>query len=176
MTAPSPIRVLALDRTSRGFGFVVFEGSTLLLDWGVKSIKPDTKANRIAKLSDLIKRYLPAVIVFEDFRQTKSPSNARARRFIKCAGEAASKFNISTRCFAREKLRKAFSLPESSTKHDIAQSIAERSSELAPLLPRVRRLGSNEDYRMHIFDAASLAFAFFHSQERRRNHANDDRP
>lgn len=39
--SPEPRRVLAIDPTSRGFGFVVFEGPEHLIDWAVVEIRKD---------------------------------------------------------------------------------------------------------------------------------------
>ena len=54
-----PWRVLALDPTHRGFGFVVLEGPTTLVDWGVKRVGPAKNQETIAKVSGLIERYRP---------------------------------------------------------------------------------------------------------------------
>jgi len=35
------IRVLAIDPSTRGFGFAVLEGPDRLIDWGVKETKVD---------------------------------------------------------------------------------------------------------------------------------------
>lgn len=37
------IRVLAIDPSTRGFGFAVLEGPNRLIDWGVKETKVDKK-------------------------------------------------------------------------------------------------------------------------------------
>ena len=37
------IRVLAIDPSTRGFGFAVLEGPNRLIDWGVKETKTEQK-------------------------------------------------------------------------------------------------------------------------------------
>jgi len=70
-------RVLALDPTSRGFGFVVLEGPGRLVDWGVKDIRADKEQATLEKVKELIELYRPGVLVAED---CADPSSRRAPR------------------------------------------------------------------------------------------------
>ena len=49
----------ALNPTHRGFGFVVLEGPTTLVDWGVKRVGPAKNQETISKVCGLIERYRP---------------------------------------------------------------------------------------------------------------------
>jgi hypothetical protein len=51
-------------------------------------------------------------------------------------------------------------------KYSVATVIAERFPELAPSLPRQRKLWEGEDYRMSVFDAAAAGSAYFKMLER----------
>jgi hypothetical protein len=52
-------RVLAIDPTSRGFGFVILEGETKLLDWGVRQIRANKDEATLMKVQELIRLYRP---------------------------------------------------------------------------------------------------------------------
>src|SRR6266508_1886392 len=64
---PKDIRVLAIDPSTRGFGFAVLEGPNLLIDWGVKETKNDKNRRSLKLISELIEQYEPAVLVLEDY-------------------------------------------------------------------------------------------------------------
>jgi len=59
-------------------------------------------------------------------------------------------------CFARF---------EAKTKYNIAKKISQLLPEFLPQLPPPRKIWLPEDYRMSIFDAASLIFAHFYFKE-----------
>src|SRR5207249_4491100 len=56
-------RVLAVDPTSRGFGFAVLEGPDRLLDWGLVHARTDKRARTLEAVADLLERYRPDVLV-----------------------------------------------------------------------------------------------------------------
>jgi RNase H-fold protein (predicted Holliday junction resolvase) len=55
-------RVLAIDPSTRGFGFAVLEGPNRLIDWGVKETKKNKNARTLKLIDELIDRYLPSVM------------------------------------------------------------------------------------------------------------------
>ena len=58
--------VLALYPSTRGFGFVVFEGPRAPYDWGVKEIKEKHKnAKTLDAMRELIERYQPEAVAIE---------------------------------------------------------------------------------------------------------------
>lgn len=59
-------RVHAIDPTHRGFGFVVLEGETRLLDWGARHVSRPKHDGSIEKADALIDRYDPAALILED--------------------------------------------------------------------------------------------------------------
>jgi hypothetical protein len=50
-------RVLSIDPTHRGFGYVVLEGSEHLIDWGVRHVQGSKNKASIQAASDLISYY-----------------------------------------------------------------------------------------------------------------------
>ena len=59
------IRVLAVDPSTRGFGFAILEGPDRLIDWAVKETKVNKNAKSLKLIDDLIDRYQPSVVVVE---------------------------------------------------------------------------------------------------------------
>src|SRR6266478_5960595 len=155
------ICVLAIDPSTRGFGFAVLEGQNRLIDWGVKETKVDKKRRSLKLIEDLIDRYQPSVIVVEDYDGKGSRRCTRIQGLINDISKLASKKKVRVKSFSRIKVKQAFSESGASNKYDIATAIAGRFPELAPRLPRFRKPWMSEDYRMSIFDAVGFAITFF---------------
>jgi hypothetical protein len=153
-------RVLALDVRSRSFGFAVFEGSSRLLDWGVKSFRSGVNAVKhpaSEKLFALLDEFNPSAIVIREPRPGRK--NTRTSLFATMQRVATSR-KLPVRFVSRETVQKAFRAT-SRTRYRIACSAAERLPELASRLPPKRKIWQSEDYRMSIFDAAALGIAYF---------------
>ncbi len=156
------IRILAIDPTTRGFGFAVMEGSDYLIDWGVKEGRDNNKdVHCLNNISELIGRYMPDAIVVEDFNGMGSRRCHRIQNLIKNIIELSQAKNIKTHRYSRSKIREVFALHGAGTKHEIAQAIAGDFTELVPRLPPHRKCYMSEDCRMSIFDAMSLAITYF---------------
>lgn len=158
------IRVLAIDPSTRGFGFAVGEGPNRLIDWGVKETKVDKKRRSLRLIEDLVERYQPNVVVLEDYEGKGSRRCRRIQGLINDISKLASKRKIRVRSVSRAKVKQAFSEIGAATKYEIAVAIANRFPELAPRLPRFRKPWMSEDYRMSIFDAVGLGIAYFSRQ------------
>jgi Holliday junction resolvasome RuvABC endonuclease subunit len=156
------ICVLAIDPSTRGFGFALLEGPNRLIDWGVKETKKNKTARTLKLIDDLIDVYLPSVIVVEDYAGKGSRRCRRIQGLINDISKLASKKKVRVKSFARLKVMQAFSESGASTKHEIAVAIAKRFPELEPRLPRFRKPWMSEDYRMSIFDAAAFGLTSFH--------------
>lgn len=157
------IRILAIDPTTRGFGFSVMEGKDYLIDWGVKEGRANDKDTHcLNNISELIDRYMPDVIVLEDFNGMGSKRCHRIQTLIMKIIELCKAKNIKTHSFSRSKIKEVFALHGAVTKHEIAQTIAGDFPELASRLPPPRKCYMSEDYRMSIFDAMSLALTYFY--------------
>ena len=164
----NPKRVLALDVRPRSFGYAVFEGPTLLLDWGVQSFRHGRNAVRIplaTKIAALLEDFRPAVVVAKEPPPRKKVNRARTRKVLELVRHKASLRGIRTRVFKRRAASKLFGGDERVTKYKIATALAERFAELRPVLPPKRKFYESEDYRMSIFDAAALGVAYFDRQK-----------
>ena len=154
-------RVVAINPTSGGFGFVVFEGPERLIDWGVVHVRPAQHSRCLERVSHLLDRYEPETVVLEDHI---GPSRRcqRVRTLLSGVTKLAQHKRMRTRALSRQQIRKAFSPSRALTKHGIATVVASRYVELSPRLPPPRKPWMSEDERMSIFDAAALTLTFFH--------------
>lgn len=157
--------VLAIHPSTRGFGFALFEGPKLPIDWGVKNTKVDKNTQGLLKIRQLIDFYHPDVIVVEDYAGEGSRRCKRVQQLIKDITRLAKKNTIKTHSYSRVAIRKTFSQSGARTKYQIAQKIAEWLPMFELRLPPVRKAWMSEDYRMSIFDAVSLALTFFSAGE-----------
>ncbi len=155
-------RVLAIDPTTRGFAYTVFEGPDLLIEWGLSQVRQDKKNPKcMARIRDLVARYDPEVIVLEDYDGAGSHRKPRVRALIRSIEALALSCGIHHRAFSRRDVRGVFPALRRPTKHSIAAELARRYPELSPRLPDERKCYESEDERMNLFDATSLAVTYF---------------
>jgi hypothetical protein len=168
---PNSKRVLAIDPTSRGFGFVVLETPTTPVDWGGKAIRQGNEAKALAKVLDLIRHYRPEIIVVEDHRGSRRC--ARIQSLLDGVCRLAMEEGLKSRCLPVSLVKRVFRAFSANTKHEIALAVAQQLPELAPQLPRYRKPWMSEAYAMGIFDAAALALTYFYSRPLRSRHASE---
>ena len=168
MTPPSRnnVRVLAIDPTTKGFGFVVFEGPARLVDWGVARVRRDRNIRTLLRVTALIRRYNPEVLVIEDHTSRTCKRRARVRELLRSIARLGPTHSIAIHREARRSVQKTFANLGVATKYPIAAALASRFPELAPLLPPMRKPWMTEDARMGIFDAAALAVTYLNSEGR----------
>src|SRR5882724_8865990 len=151
------LRIIAITPSTRGFGFAVVEGGTLI-DWGVKSVKGNKNSQCILKVEELIAHYHPGVMVLEDHSAKGSRRSPRIRILGEQIIAIAKKQKITVTLFSRQQVRKAFFSDGNGTKDALAEILAKRfPEELGFRLPAKRRPWMSEAYQMGIFDAVSLA-------------------
>ena len=156
-------RVLAVAPCVQGVGFVVFNGPWLPVDWGVKWAKSDKNTKGLAKVGELIERYQPDVLVFEDYSGEGSRRAKRIEDFLDALAELAANNKTKTRRYSRAQIREVFVSYGAMTKYEIAKAVAKEYPDFAPRLPAERKIWLPEHPNMSIFDAASLALTYFSS-------------
>jgi len=145
--------MLAIDPTSRGFGFVVLETPDRLLDWGLRQ----RLLRSVADFQVLLDFYHPHILVVENCSAPGARRGERARQLIAEATTiAAAERRIAVRAVAAQDVRKAFGKQSPTNKSAMAATLVERFPELAPHLPRRRKIWMSEDERMAVFDALAL--------------------
>ena len=154
-------RVLAVAPFASGIAYVLFNGPWLPIDWGIKWVRSDKNKKSSEKVTGLIRRYQPDILVFEDH---SGPGSRRAKRIetlLDNIREIAKTEKIEPRRYSRGQIREVFSAHGAVTKYDIAKAIAEQYRDFAPKLPGPRKIWLPEHPNMSIFDAASLALTYF---------------
>jgi Holliday junction resolvasome RuvABC endonuclease subunit len=168
----SPGLVLAVFPSTRGFGYVVFEGPKSLVDWGVKAVRSGQKnLESLKRVRQLLAFYRPDVLVLEDYEGSGSRRTKRIQTLINLMAALAAEEGIATAFFSRAEVRACFSPTGSTTKRQIAEAIIREFPELEPRLPPVRKIWMSEDCRMNIFDAAALGITFFNKKRQRKQAA-----
>jgi Holliday junction resolvasome RuvABC endonuclease subunit len=157
-------RIIAIDPTSRGFGYVVFEGPLRLINWAVVSFKDNRGAKTLTRIEELFQRYDPEIVAIENVKGSRR--GPRATRLLEEVSGHASTHHIEVRRYSRAAVRQVFATRGACTKHEIAALIAKSYPELFPRLPRFRKPWMPEDDRMAIFDAASFALAYFNKKQK----------
>ena len=156
--------LLAIYPTTRGFGFVVFEGRNRTIDWGVKDAHGDKNRRLLVKIEELVSWYRPEMIVLENAHGPVSRRAERIRHLHSLIVEFATNRRISVRQFSRSDIRVAFTRHSASTKYEIAQAVSRELPDLAPWLPPAKKIWMSEDRWLGMFDAASLALTFYDAQ------------
>lgn len=163
MTGAKRDTVLALYPTSRGFGFVFFEGPERLIDWGVKEVRwKDKNFLSLHGMKVLIERYGPDVVVIEDTTTKDSRRHERIRILYRLLALHAKTKRIPLRRFTQAAMHEHFGVH---TKYAMAEAVAREIPVLAPRLPRKRKAWMSEDARQSLFDAAALALVYFASRK-----------
>jgi hypothetical protein len=153
-----PTRIFALDPTTKGFGYAVFELPFRLVEWGLTRVAGEKHAGAILRFEKLLARFRPDAVVLEDAEAPGSRRQPRVRQLIKALTKIARDRGIAVYTLARSAVLKCFSSDENvATKHSIARHLAERFPELAGQLPPPRKPWQTEHERMSVFDALALA-------------------
>ena len=163
-------RSLAIDPTSKGFGFAVLESPATLIDWGVRHASEDKNRRSLEKVSELIDRYQPDVLVVERTTAKGCRRRLRARQLIEDLPGLALEHGLRTKRVSRRRAQLCFYKTGSATKRQVAVALTERFPELEPHLPPMRKPWMSEDERMSIFDAVAFGYASYESW-RRENRA-----
>ena len=161
-------RVLAIDPTSKGFGYAVLEGPAVLIDWGVKHAKADRNARCLQQVRELIDRYQPDIFVVEDTAAKTSRRCPRVAQLIEKLLLMAAGRDLGTRLISRIQMQRCFSENGPATKRQVAVALVQKFPELEPHLPPVRKPWMSEDERMSIFDAVAFGHSSYESLHRWR--------
>ena len=157
----NPKRVMAISPTSRGFGFVVFESQTSLIEWAVKTVRQKKEESTLAKVLKLFRLYKPETVVVEDYQDSRL--GKRNQKLLSAICDLAGREGLKSRRFSVSRVKRIFRTFGAKTKHEIAKAVSQQLPELTSLLPPPRKAWESEGYRMPIFDAAALALTYFYS-------------
>ena len=156
------VRILAIAPLSRGLGYAVMEGPGKLVACGNKAILRDKNAGSLAWVNRFIKFYQPEVLVLPDVTAADTRRAARIKTLHRKIVAWAGKRQLKVRLISVTQVRKRLLGTSKGTKFAVTQMLAEKfPAELGMRLPPKRRPWMSEDPRMDIFDAVSLAAAFW---------------
>jgi Holliday junction resolvasome RuvABC endonuclease subunit len=157
-TQSKRVQVLGIAPSSRGFGFAVIDGSSTLLDWGVKTSTGDKNSHALKAISRLIEEYAPTVLVMEDCHAAGARRAPRIQALVGAIEKMAVTRKVKMKLFSKVQIRQRSNMNKRATKQEMAEYLASRfPEELGHRLPRKRQPWMSEDYRMPIFDAVALA-------------------
>jgi RNase H-fold protein (predicted Holliday junction resolvase) len=159
------LRVLAVDLSTRGFGYAVFEAPQMLVDWGTKDIRQDKERITLQKIGELLRRYEPSVLVVEDCARGAATRTARTARLTEQMLAVARTQGVSGCAVPRAVVYRNFSQVDARTKYEIALALTRKFPALVLRLPPKRKPWQSEDSRMSIFDAAAFGLTYL---DRRR--------
>lgn len=148
-------RLVALHCGAKGVGFVVFEGQAIY-DWGTIVVHGDKNAMALRKLTRLIDRFSPEVLVLEDANTAARRADRLVHLYNAIASLCQSR-NIGVQLYPQWAIQHHFSQVGAVTRQEIAEAIARQLSVLAPRLPYPRKPWQSEARRMAIFSAAAVA-------------------
>src|SRR6266852_1877016 len=100
--------ILAIHPTTRGFGFVVFEGRHRPIDWGTKDARGEKNQRVLTKAAELIAWYKPDILVLENAQSAGSRRADRIRQLHLRLAELAKESKVALRQFARSDIKAVY--------------------------------------------------------------------
>jgi Holliday junction resolvasome RuvABC endonuclease subunit len=166
--------VLSAYVNTRGFAFVLFEGSALSpFDWGIQEVRGPRRQHRcLSSVVAIMDRYRPDILVIQD---TSASGTRRALRLVRLnaaiAGLAEDR-GTPVYAYSRADVYDAFQYLGFSNKQTLAELIAKHIPAFERYVPPPRKPWMSEDARMGVFDAAALALVFFQREGGPERHAS----
>lgn len=153
--------VMGIHPTSRGFGWMLFEGPGSPIDWGIACARRKRSARSMAKFKRLLKRYGPRIVVFEEFNGRTTRREPRIRRLYRVMIAFAKTNGIKTEIYTRETVGLYVARKRAAKRGENAAAVAEKFRILRKRLPPVRKSWMPEDERQCLFDATALVLTHF---------------
>jgi|ERR1043166_2975607 Holliday junction resolvasome RuvABC endonuclease subunit len=157
-------RVLGIDPTSRGFGYIIFEGKTPI-DWGNTCSGDNREAAILERLTALEKRWSPDALIIEDYHATGNKRCLRVKLLLAAVEKQVAAIELPTFRISHWSLKRKFQKYGARTKHQRAELVASLFPVLHPRLPRKRKPWMSEADRMSIFVAAGMVMTFLSARK-----------
>ena len=156
--------IFAIHLQTRGFAYVLCDESRIPIDWGVYDARgADKNARCLIRINSLLELHTPDVVVLQDMSERGTRRARRIRELNRRAAELADQRGVRVKTYSRAQVIEYFAELGAVTKHKIAEAIAKHIPALDYYVPPARKPWMSENARMGIFDAAALAWMFFHS-------------
>lgn len=153
--------VLAIHPTSRGFGWVIFEGPLNPVDWGIASAKVKRSAQCMVRFKQLLDQYGPSALILEKYGEDDSQRSERIRSLAQTMRGFAANRDMDTPVYSRKEVSSNVTADPRASRHTVALAVSELLPELHHRLPTARKLWQSEDDRQCLFDAAALGIAHY---------------
>lgn len=150
-------RLLAIDLSSRGFGYAIFDGEALV-DWGIRRVSGEKNGACLEVVRALAHWYVPEVIVLENY-QGATRRSARIKALASRVSRLAESLEIEVVRVPWNAVRQVVGCSTQATKEQIAARVAELFPKIQLRSPRKRKPWMSEDERMNLFDAVALGVA-----------------
>jgi hypothetical protein len=161
---PSQFRgacTLAIHPTSRGLGWVAFNGPFTPYDWGLACPKKDKNTRCLRKVEALIARFVPESLVIEAFERQESARRDRIARLCRAIQSLAADRGVEVAVYSRGDVRACFAAVGARSRDEIAEAVARHVDALRDWLPKRRRPWETEHRRIAVFSAAALVLTHY---------------
>jgi hypothetical protein len=156
--------IFAIHIQTRGFAYVLFDESRIPIDWGVYDARgADKNARSLIRINSLLELHTPDVLVLQNMSKRGTRRARRIQELNRRAAELADQRGVVVKTYSRAQVIEFFAGFGAVTKHQIAEAVAKHIPALSLYVPPARKPWMSEHARMGIFDAAALAWMFFHS-------------
>lgn len=159
--------IVAIYPYALGVAYTVFAGPLSPIDWGMPHVRgKERNARVVAIVRRVAERHHPRVIVLEEYRGNLAKRRQRMTRLNRMLCNYAAAEGIEIWTFARCDVNAAFGILGARTRYEIARTLADQIHAFADKLPAVRRCWMDQDPRMNLFNAASLAWTYYEQLDR----------
>lgn len=158
---PNTALTFAMHATSRGFGFVVFEGPFTVHDWGTVVARGDKNAVCLRKLEAMLDRYMPEALLLEATGKGSSLRSERIARLYQAVASMAVARSVDVWVYPFKDVQACFRDLGARTRQEIAEAVARHVEALSNRVPKPRRPWDSEHRRMAVFCAAALVLTHF---------------
>jgi hypothetical protein len=125
----------------------------------VLAVRPTSRGCAFVVMTSPI--HQPDVLALEDLGSNGSHRAPRIKRLLRAISALGTDRAIEVHAYSRSSVRACFERFGARTRHEIAVTLAQRIPAFEFYLPPPRKIWMNEDPRLSIFDALSLALTFF---------------
>ncbi len=151
--------VLAFHPASRGVGWVLLQGPSAPVDWGITFLRSDSHRGVRRSVETLVERYRPEVLVVERFHPAVRSVLGPALRDAVAA--LASRLELEVAQYSRAQVRAALALSPTAGRQATAERVADHFAVFRHRLPPPRRPWEGADRRLALFSAGALALTHY---------------
>jgi hypothetical protein len=153
---------MSLYTNSRGFAFILFEGTLSPYDWRVLEVRGPKKDEKcLDKITAILDRAEPDVLILQDMGPDGTRRATRLVALNFAVEGAAHQRNMPVFKYSRAEVYSCFAFAGFVNKQVVAELVAKHIPAFERYVPPPRKPWKSEDARMGIFDAAALALTFF---------------